>query len=53
MSVETIKELIICYKGVIGVAGRSGFRVSFRRYDLWEWLQSSVTGGCGLKVAWE
>ena len=36
---------------VRGVAGRSGFRVSFRRYDLWEWLQSGVAGGCGFNVA--
>ena len=21
--------------------------MSFRRYDLWEWLQSGVAGGCG------
>ena len=44
-------------KGVRGVAGGSGFQVSFRRCDLWEWLQSDfrvtcgngVDDGCGFK----
>ena len=36
------KELIICCKGVRGVAGGSGFRVV--------WLVG-VAGGCGFKVA--